>query len=268
MKQVKLKVVQDNYFICVENNESKLYGKEMKIVVITPVRNGVPYLDKYFKNIEEFADGVVFVEDGSTDNTYDVIKNHPLTKHVIRNPKRDSYTGWNASKNLHRLTEYVKTEMKDYDWILYMAIDEVIHPTHRIKDLMNFDHKGDFGFIFSFHSAGEDEKGYLPSGPHKFVYSQEIPTRRFEHPRMWQNKSHYTIHHTGKPLHTLEVPMQLKECFASGCLLIHRSSSTYDKRKERYDKYTKELDPNNRYQASYENIHPNHKKYKRSPICF
>ena len=47
---------------------------------MTPVRNGVQYLDKYFENVEKFADALVFLDDGSTDNTYDIIKEH----HVLR----------------------------------------------------------------------------------------------------------------------------------------------------------------------------------------
>ena len=70
---------------------------------MTPVRNGVQYLDKYFENVEKFADALVFLDDGSTDNTYDIIKEHPLTKHIIRNPKRDPTKGWNASKNIFKM---------------------------------------------------------------------------------------------------------------------------------------------------------------------
>ena len=118
-----------------------------KLVVITPVRNGVQYFDKYFENVEKFADGIVFLDDGSTDNTYDIIKKHPLTKHIIRNPKRDTDKGWNPAENLSKLNDYVKMNMKDYDWILSMSVDFTLHPTYRIKDLMEIDYEHDFQLV-------------------------------------------------------------------------------------------------------------------------
>ena len=113
-----------------------------KLVVITTVRNGIEYLEKYFENVEQFADGIIFLDDGSTDETYDIIKEHPLTKHIIRNPKRDTIKGWDQSENISKLNDYVKKNMRDYDWVLLMDIDMLIHPPYRIKDLMNFEYNG------------------------------------------------------------------------------------------------------------------------------
>ena len=44
--------------------------------------------------------------------------------------------GWNASENLFKMHEYIKSDMKDYDWIVSMSVDCTLHPTYRIKDLM------------------------------------------------------------------------------------------------------------------------------------
>ena len=229
---------------------------------MTPVRNGVQYLDKYFENVEKFADALVFLDDGSTDNTYDIIKEHPLTKHIIRNPKRDPTKGWNASKNIFKMHEYIKSNMKDYDWILSIPIDETVHPTHRMKDLMEIDYKDDFFIGFHLYASSSDEHGYLP-----IKGNIKNPTHPRQHFRMWKNKSHYTIS-THIPIHSTEVPDGIDVCFSSGCMLIHHGSSTYERRVERYNKYTLEIDPDGKYQSSYDNIHPDNEKYYLPSIKF
>lgn len=239
----------------------------MKLVVMTPVRNGVQYLDKYFENVEKFADALVFLDDGSTDNTYDIIKEHPLTKHIIRNPKRDTAKGWNSSENHFKMHEYIKSNMKDYDWILSIPIDETVHPTHRMKDLMEIDYKDDFFIGFILYSAYSTGKSYKPDiyhmnrGERGVLYKKIVKLQL----RMWKNKPYYVIP-TDTSIHGTEIPDGIDVCFSSGCMLIHHGSSTYERRVERYNKYTLEIDPDGEYQGSYENLRPDLNRYEIKPI--
>tara|TARA_R110002020_G_scaffold178229_5_gene371154 strand:- start:2037 stop:2747 length:711 start_codon:yes stop_codon:yes gene_type:complete len=234
----------------------------MKLVVMTPIRNGVQYLDEYFENVEKFADGVVFLDDGSTDNTYEVIKEHPLTKHIIRNPKRDTSKGWNASENLFKMHEYIKSDMKDYDWIVSMSVDCTLHPTYRIKDLMKIDYKDDFFIGFFIYSAFEDGKSYKPNMYNKVTDGRNLVSLKL---KMWKNKPHYVIP-KHPSIHGPEKPDGIDICFSSGCILMHHGSSSYERRVERYNKYTLEVDEDNKHQSSYDNIRPDHPRNERQPI--
>jgi len=121
---------------------------------------------------------------------------------------------------------------------------------------------GDFCFSFHLYASSSDEHGYLPiKGNIKCPFS---PQHQF---RMWKNKSHYTIS-THIPIHSTEVPDGIDVCFSSGCMLIHHGSSTYERRLERYNKYTLEIDPDGKYQSSYDNIHPDNEKYYLPSIKF
>jgi glycosyltransferase involved in cell wall biosynthesis len=232
-----------------------------KIIVITPVRNGEEYFNTYFKNVEIFADALVFLDDGSTDNTYDILSKHPLTHHILTNPIRSTTLGWDANMNFVRLTDYVRNEFSENDWVIYMGIDSAIYPPDRIKDLIKLEHSSDFGIGFLLTTSNGDT-GYLPNGPFSVTYTDQSRNMI----KMWKNKKHYIIPRS-TPIHTDTHPPQITTYFSSLCMYLHYGSSTYERRLERYVKYTEEIDPENRFQSiGYANIHPDADRYQLSTI--
>ena len=234
--------------------------KDSKIVVITPVRNGVEYLNAFFKNIEIFADAVVFLDDGSTDETFSLICKHPLTHEVLRNPIRPTTIGWNATDNFKKLTEYVKYTFSEEDWVIYMGIDSCIYPPQRVLDLAKFTYEGDFGFGFILVTPS-GESSYLPNGPYPINFTEQSRSMI----KMWKNKKHYTIL-TSRPLHSDTHPPQINVSFSSLCFYLHYGSSTYERRLQRYKKYTEEVDPERNYQSSYEHLHPDDISFQKNSI--
>jgi len=223
---------------------------ESKIIVITPVRNGEEYFDTYFKNVEIFADVLVFLDDGSTDNTYNILSKHPLTHHILTNPIRPTTLGWDANMNFIRLTDYVRNEFSENDWVIYMGIDACIYPPNRVRDLANINHSSNFGIGFLLATPHESDR-YLPNGPFPVSFSDK--SRNVI--KMWKNKKHYNIPKS-KPLHSDTHPPQIETYFSSLCMYLHYGSSTHDRRLNRYRKYTECLDVNNKYQKTYEHLNP------------
>ena len=64
------------------------------LACLLPVRNGGAHLDGWLASVERFADVVLAVDDGSTDDTRTRLQASPLVARVLTNPIRPSYHGW------------------------------------------------------------------------------------------------------------------------------------------------------------------------------
>jgi len=95
-----------------------------RLLCLLPVRNGGRHLAEYFENVRQFAYGIVALDDGSTDQTADLLQSESLVLEVLFNPRRESYEGWNDSENRQRLLN-ASWKFKP-DWVLWLDADEVI----------------------------------------------------------------------------------------------------------------------------------------------
>jgi glycosyltransferase involved in cell wall biosynthesis len=50
----------------------------MKVICVIPTYNKAPYLDKVIKGVAPLVDQVIVVDDGSTDGSYELLKNLPV----------------------------------------------------------------------------------------------------------------------------------------------------------------------------------------------
>src|SRR5687768_3353830 len=96
----------------------------LETLCLVPVRNGADHLPAYLAAAADLCDGVVALDDGSTDETGDILQANPLVKVVLTNPRRDSYAGWDDAANRTRLLE-AASEL-DPRWILFLDADERI----------------------------------------------------------------------------------------------------------------------------------------------
>ena len=94
------------------------------VVCLLPVRNAAADLPGWFESVARFADRVVALDDGSTDDTGDVLRAHPLVDTVLTNPRRDDHTGWDDSLNRNRLLEAAGALHPD--WIISLDSDQLV----------------------------------------------------------------------------------------------------------------------------------------------
>lgn len=99
-------------------------GARPRLAVLLPARNAVADLPGWFESVERFADAVVALDDGSTDETEALLEAHPLVEVLLRNPRRESYEGWDDSANRNRLLAAAAD--LDPEWILSLDADERI----------------------------------------------------------------------------------------------------------------------------------------------
>ena len=106
-----------------------------RVVVLLPARNAAADLPDWFTSVERFADAVIALDDGSTDDTAAILAAHPLVKVLLTNPRRDTYEGWDDSGNRNRLL--AAAHDLSPDWILSLDADERI-PTDDAHALRHF----------------------------------------------------------------------------------------------------------------------------------
>lgn len=212
---------------------------EHHLVCLLPVRNGEDDLPEWFASVARFADGVVALDDGSTDSTLKVLKTNPLVKIILENPRRPSYHGWDDAANRQRLLEAAASLSPR--WVFFLDADERISAddaaalttflrtealprsaygfrVHRmIESLESFD-KSQFWVFRLFH--------YHPS--------QRLPTER---------------------LHLVPVPTQIprQRWFRTTLRIQHVASLTEARRTARFRKYM-EADPQHEHQSDYRNL--------------
>lgn len=91
------------------------------LFAIMCVRNEEYYLPGFLKSIEKYIDGIVALDDGSTDDTLNILKKHPKTKAVIELPYHES-SDWNERNN--RILVMNKAKELGADWVLCCDPDE------------------------------------------------------------------------------------------------------------------------------------------------
>jgi glycosyltransferase involved in cell wall biosynthesis len=94
------------------------------LVCLLPVRNGAEDLPGYLESVSTFADAVVALDDGSTDDTRDLLAASPLVEIVLENPRRKSFDGWEDSANRTRLLQAAAD--LEPAWIMSLDVDERI----------------------------------------------------------------------------------------------------------------------------------------------
>src|SRR5207248_5154468 len=69
-----------------------------------------------------FTDTVIALDDGSTDETADVLEASPLVKVLVRNPRRRGYEGWDDGANRRALLRAAGEVQPD--WGVFLDADE------------------------------------------------------------------------------------------------------------------------------------------------
>jgi len=124
--------------VCRSINHKSMYqpaanGPEMnpqppRILALLAFHNETRFLVEYLRNVAPQVDGIVALDDGSTDGSAEIIRHHPKVLELLSNPISSPHE-WNETTNQRRLLEAVSHH--DPGWILVVDADERVEKYFR-----------------------------------------------------------------------------------------------------------------------------------------
>ena len=207
-----------------------------RLIVLLPVRNGSADLPRYFAALRGLCDGVVALDDGSTDETARILASEPLVHVVQTNPVRASARGWDDAANRNRLL--AAAGALGPDWILSLDADERFDAADAaaLRTFIETDALPGCAYGFQHVPMRGSESTYLPDNQWVYRLFAWEPGQRFPDQR----------------LHFVPVPTSLpRSRWVRTTLRIqHFGGLTDAHRLERFAKYV-EADPDRFFRADY-----------------
>ncbi len=209
------------------------------ITVLVPARNAAQDIPGLLESAALVGERVIALDDGSTDETARLLEASPLVERVLRNPRRETYAGWDDAANRQRLLD-AATESGPC-WVLFLDADERLDPD-------------DAQALREFAPRAADA-----SGAYGFrVFRMIADTSRFDRAELWVYRLFEAMPGASLPtarLHFVPVPEEIpRERWRKTTIRIqHLSSITPQRRQARLAKY-RQADPDRRWQRDYSSL--------------
>lgn len=214
-------------------------SRTASLVCLLPVRNGAADLPAYLESVAEFADAVVALDDGSTDETRELLAASPLVEVILTNPPRDGFDGWDDGVNRSRLLEAAAA--LDPTWIVSLDVDERIDHGDAVALRRFIETEAMPGLAFGFRvlRMWGDARHYEAPGHWVYRLFAFAPGQVFPAQR----------------LHFHPIPVSIpRPCWIRTTLRIqHLAGLTAERRAERVLKY-READPEWSFGHAYPDI--------------
>jgi glycosyltransferase involved in cell wall biosynthesis len=200
------------------------------LLCLLPVRNGASHLDRWLDNVASFADGVVALDDGSTDGTYDLLQSSPLVNNLLRNPRRETFHGWDDGENRRRLL----AAAADFNpqFVLSLDADETIYEPDSVRLRGFLQHDALVGSAYSLR--------------HLRCWGDYVSTHVHQVFRLFGYRKGQTFH--SQQLHFSPIPTSIdrRMWFHTSLRLLHHGAPDEHAVAARIAKY-READPSNTF---------------------
>jgi glycosyltransferase involved in cell wall biosynthesis len=210
-----------------------------KLVCLLPARNCAQDLPGYFASVRRFADAVVALDDGSTDDTALALEQEVLVKILLRSPRGETYVGWDDADNRNRLL--AAAAPLHPEWVLFLDVDERIDESDglALRRFIETDALPGCAYGFRVFRMVEDLTGY--DRDQLWVY------------RLFAYRPGLELAEKG--LHFVPIPRAIPRSrwIRTTVRIQHIGGAQPHRRLARYEKY-QEADPDNRYQSTYEHL--------------
>lgn len=101
-----------------------------RLLCVTPLRNERRYLPDFIANVAPHVDGIIALDDGSTDGSGLIAAAHPAVLEVMRRPPREPHQ-WDELGNRRRLVE--AAARRGAEWVLALDADERVERDFRSR---------------------------------------------------------------------------------------------------------------------------------------
>lgn len=249
----------------IEYKFNNIIMNDYPIILLTQAYNEENNVTEFLNNVDNFVDGIICLDDGSTDNTWELLNSSKLLLKVkkIRNIQNKFDDLENRNLLLKILDEIFIQNNININWIFWLDFDERIetdldYVLGSRREILSKKFRYNILNIPFFHMWNESE--YNTEYPVSFDGVQYHT--RFV--RYLKNKSLQII--SDKKLHFYLNYYDDKK-FNYIFPIKHLSYNTPEKRKYKYNQYVNNYDKDLLYQHSYEHIlndNPKLKKYTKS----
>lgn len=139
-----------------------------KFVMMLRVKDGILFIHKWLENIGKLVDEIVVVDNGSTDGTYEILKQHPKVVDITRTE------GFHEGRD--KIFLYDLARKRHPDWCMWLDVDEIFEQRVTRRHLDKLMSSGIVKrWIFRrFHLHGDD--GHFESRRENII-EQAIPSR-------------------------------------------------------------------------------------------
>ena len=127
------------------------------VVCLLPARNEAANLPGFLESAARVCDAVVALDDGSIDDTGDLLRGSPLVAEVLANPRRETYHGWHDGQNRNRLLE--AAGRLHPDWVISLDSDDRIdlEDAKALREFLETDALPGCGYGFAYHRMWEGD---------------------------------------------------------------------------------------------------------------
>ena len=210
-----------------------------RVVCLLPARNAAVDLPGYFESAARFCDAIVALDDGSTDETRELLEACPLVKILLTNPRREDYRDWDDAANRNRLL--AAAAKLNPEWIISIDADERLDPSDAaaLRDFLQHDALPGCAYGFRVIPMQQDLEHYRLGSLWVYRLFAYEPGQSFP----------------DKRLHFVPVPTSIsRTAWIKTTLRIqHLAGMTAERRRARFEKY-QQADPNNDHQVDYSHL--------------
>ena len=210
-----------------------------RLICLLPVRNAAADLPGYFASVRRFCDGVVALDDGSTDETRALLEAEPLVRVMLENPRRADYRGWDDAANRNRTL--AAAAVLEPTWLISLDADERVDEADgaALRAFLETDALPGCAYGFRHVPMRGGPGQFLPRYQWIYRLFAYEPGQRFPNQR----------------LHFIPIPTSIprQRWLRTTLRVQHLGGSTAERRLARFAKYL-EADPNRTYQADYAHL--------------
>ncbi len=209
------------------------------ITCLLPARNAAAELDGWLESVARFADSVIALDDGSTDDTAERLGAHPLVRRLLRNPERPTYEGWDDAANRQRLLDAAIED--GADWVVYLDADERIDADDAQALRAFATDEAEPGHAYGFRVFRMSEDGSSYDRAALWAYRMFAPEEGQSLPQ--------------PRLHLVPVPVSIDRGLweRTTIRIQHFAGATAERRSSRFAKY-READPAHEHQREYASL--------------
>jgi glycosyltransferase involved in cell wall biosynthesis len=210
------------------------------LTILVPARNAEQLLPRWLASASTYADAVIALDDGSTDATLSILREHPLVTEVLRNPVRSSYQGWDDLANRQRLVDAARRA--GAQWLLFLDADERIDADDgkALRQFLESEALPGYAYGCEVFRMVDDDEHYDPRG--LWVFRLFAAADGVD--ALGSRRLHFVPVPSSIPMdHWMQTSIRIQ----------HFGSLTATHRQARFDKYL-EADPDNEFQEDYDNL--------------